>query len=847
MAQWEAVPLNDLSGKGPQWTERTGPGGISRDSSRSLLRGLTPFSNHDARTMKDRFFDFWKGWRTGIAFCIVISSVVLVLNVVLATLAQLNKTRNFAGVVVQDGLSTFHEGSCETTKNISFVTHLFINILSTILLQCSNHCMQILASPTRDEIDAAHRKQKWLRIGVPNFQNLAHVDWKRTVLCIMLAVTSLPLHLLWNSSVVQTVSSNDFFVGGVTANFADGINATATSAQFIDGWFQGDPQDFDDVWFDAMRGDDITHLTASDCITAYGVPMVQKYRNVALVFDVENTTNSLLFAGTHLTGADEHGKNGTVGLGDSWVCGLPSPFSTTCEVSSLVERNGSYWTPLSAASDWKTLASNPYVQDVARSNTSVTGCLAQTVDSKCRIGTTPAILYVVAAANAMKVFCFLCTWFLTSHRPRRAGEELIVTNGDLIASYLREPDRSFAGRCLASARLVRDSSKKRSHDNIEVEFWDFGQSMPLQWLGGQSQRQRKTTGDTQSSRYSPLSLFKSKRDSPTTKTVNTAPRWHTGPSGVTWLTYILPSGLCIVALIALFFAYGLDDYLFLDFGQSSTQATVSIGEGSGPGQSLGVLRSTLLANAPQLAATYVFVACNSVLTSMLAHYEISSYAIRRRGLRVSFPKRKTAQRGMYFLQAPWKIAIPLMITSTVLHWCLSQSLFVLRVAVHNPNGDEDLSRLISTVGYSAGPILASLGLLAFFIIGVCALSWFKKYNGAEHMPLIANCSAALAAATCPPLYRLRAQGFGEPGEDPGKRPTDRNSGMAIGLNIDTAYSSQLSIMQEPGMGVASCISEQSLMWGELFTADGKTVNDDVGHAGFSPGPVEPIKVGNLYA
>ncbi|ETS81121.1 hypothetical protein PFICI_06123 [Pestalotiopsis fici W106-1] len=847
MPQWEPVPLTDIPGGGSQWIEEPGTGRVARGSNRSWLQKLAIFSKHRAKTSKDRFIDYWKGWRTGIAFCITVSSAVLALNLVLATIAQLNKTRNLAGIVVEDGLSTFHEGSCQTTKTISLVTHLIINILSTLLLGCSNYCMQILASPTRDEIDAAHSKRQWLRIGVPNFQNLAHVDWRRSVLCVLLAVTSLPLHLLWNSAIVQTVSSNDFYVGGVTSNFDSGINATVDGPLFIEGWYTGDHQNFSDVWLKAMSGPNVTRLTASDCITEYGTPMLQKYSNVALVFNLENKTNTLLFAGIHTTGADEHGDNGTIGVGDTWVCGFPSPFSTVCEISSLAENNGSYWTPLSAASGWRTLESNQYLADIASSNTSVTGCLAETVDRPCRIGTTPAILYVVAAANAIKVFCFLCTWVLTSHQPRRAGEERIVTNGDLIASYLRQPDTRFAGRCLASARLVRKGGRQQGHDMTEAGFWDFGTEMPLQWLGGQSQRQNKTVGESSPSRLPSLPFFRRKQSHRGKRAVEKAPRWHTGPSGVTWLTYMLPSGLSIIALIALFFAFGLDGYLFLDFGQASTQATISVGKGSGPGESLGVVRSTLIANVPQVAVTYVYVACNSVLTSMLAHHEISSYAVRDRGLRVSFPRRHTAQRGTYFLQLPWKFAIPLMTISTVLHWCLSQSLFVLRVSVYKPDGLEDLDNLISTVGYSSGPILASLGILALFLLGVCALGWFKRYEGANYMPLVANCSASLAAATCPPLRQAGSPDIETSHERQAGKSNDPGLYSNMRYNVETAYDSQFSIGHDSNSRAERCLAEEKLFWGEFSVHDGKATDDEVSHAGFSAGEVGRIQIGHLYA
>ncbi|KAK6085055.1 hypothetical protein SCUP515_00873 [Seiridium cupressi] len=791
MSRWESVPLADPSGR--SWDERPGPD-ISNRGPTLSMRKWKSSSFSRVNTLKYQLLDHWRGWRTGIAFCIVLSTGVLALNVVLATISHFNETRSLSGLPVKDGLSTLYQGDCETTKTISLITHFIINILSTILLGASNYCMQILASPTRDEIDAAHSRQRWLRIGVPNFQNLTHVDWKRAVLCVLLGFSSLPLHLLWNSAVVQTVSSNDFFVGGVTTDFLAGANATAESPQLVRDWFQGDPGDFN----------------TSECINAYGTPMVQTYSNVAIVFNVENSTNSLLFAGTHLTGADEDEVRGTTGLGDNWVCGLPAPSSPTCGYSNLAKHNASYWTPLSWAADWKNLSSNS----------------TRSPDP---------------TSNALKVFCFISTWVLISHRPRHEGEERIVTNGDLIASYLRRPDMRFAGRCLASARLIRNPNMSKNHGDSAVGFWDLDTPLVLPWLGGQNQRQHKTTAEAKAQAEVQIqeqvaSTFRCGKQRSRTRTKKTAPRWHTGPSGMTWLTYVLPSTLCIIVLLILYFNFGLQNDLFLGFGQPSTQTTVSLGPGSGPGKSLGVIKSTLIANAPQLIASYIYVACNSVLTTMLAHHEVSSYAVRKRGLRVSFPKRNTAQRATYFLQVPWKIALPLMTTSTVLHWCMSQSLFLLRVAVHSPQGEEDTTKLISTVGYSSSPILASLAILAAFVAGVCALSWFKRYEGAERMPLVASCSASLAAATCPGLPCPELQAVDGKGGDRVERPMGLTLARYL-YDEDTAYSPPFLGFQELSVGFEVAVAEQPLTWGAILSRNDTLTEDQVGHAMFSAGTV----------
>jgi hypothetical protein len=87
-------------------------------------------------------------------------------------------------------------GDCTTTPIINTTLHVVINVLSSTLLAISNLCMQLLASPTRTEVDNAHRKSKpiYLDIGIPSYNNLWHIHPMRRIAWCMLGLSSLPLH-----------------------------------------------------------------------------------------------------------------------------------------------------------------------------------------------------------------------------------------------------------------------------------------------------------------------------------------------------------------------------------------------------------------------------------------------------------------------------------------------------------------------------------------------------------------------------------------------------------------------------------------------------------------------------
>lgn len=120
----------------------------------------------------------WKarftGWRGGFLAAIVATALVLVVNVILAITAAVRWGS-------KDGVAIPYTGDCSTAARSTTVAHLFINILSSLLLGASNYCMQRLVAPTRTEVDKAHARKKWLDIGVPSVRNLSRssvAEWR---------------------------------------------------------------------------------------------------------------------------------------------------------------------------------------------------------------------------------------------------------------------------------------------------------------------------------------------------------------------------------------------------------------------------------------------------------------------------------------------------------------------------------------------------------------------------------------------------------------------------------------------------------------------------------------------
>ena len=135
----------------------------------------------------------WLTWRskrqTVLYGCSVFACLVLLANVG-ATVYFKIKWRTTGG------LGTIYRGDCSRSHRLNSNLHIIINVLSTTLLAASNLCMQLLAAPTRREIDKAHGHYVWLDIGVPSLRNLKHISIKRRVVILLLATSSIPLHFL---------------------------------------------------------------------------------------------------------------------------------------------------------------------------------------------------------------------------------------------------------------------------------------------------------------------------------------------------------------------------------------------------------------------------------------------------------------------------------------------------------------------------------------------------------------------------------------------------------------------------------------------------------------------------
>ena len=158
-----------------------------------------------------------------------------------------------------------------------------------------------------------------------------------------------------------------------------------------------------------------------------------------------------------------------------------------------------------------------------------------------------------------------------------------------------------------------------------------------------------------------------------------------------------------------------------------------------------LLLDVLISNSPHLILSFLYLTYNGLFTSMLLAKEWSDFAKCRKNLRITSPKGQ--QRSTYWLQLPYRYSIPLLAASSLLHWLVSQSIFLARVTVLDSTGVEDTTESFSTCGYSSIAIIFVIGFASILLL-IANAHGFRRYPSG--MPLAANSSAAISSACHPP-------------------------------------------------------------------------------------------------
>lgn len=147
-------------------------------------------------------------WVQGVRICFYGATSVLTLNIIFTITACAIAFGKFRQPFSTS--ATLSTGDCTSIKNTTIGLHLVINVLSTLLLASGNYCMQGLVAPDRKSVDKMHAQRNWLDIGTTSIRNLKTATWQRRILWSILLLTSVPIHLLYNSAIFSSLDVNEY-------------------------------------------------------------------------------------------------------------------------------------------------------------------------------------------------------------------------------------------------------------------------------------------------------------------------------------------------------------------------------------------------------------------------------------------------------------------------------------------------------------------------------------------------------------------------------------------------------------------------------------------------------------
>ncbi|KAL4893339.1 hypothetical protein BDV59DRAFT_178049 [Aspergillus ambiguus] len=711
-------------------------------------------------------------WTKGVLICAWFVSAVLAVNIILSIVSAIlattkYNTRSFAKVPI-------YQGSCSVAKNTATGIHLLINILSTIMLGASNYAMQCLVAPSRLEVDEAHKNHKWLKIGTPDVPTLIFsVRGRRRFLGCLLLITSLPIHLIYNSTVYYSMRPNEYPVVMASGNTPLDQLYPSHHEDDFEKCFKPNINMSLPEFHSAMMEKRYQILSKQECVDTFAQDFVFGQQAVVLV------TNATLSA--HETPLIFVGQGNMIDFASTdktnfpWMC--PSFVCSRKEVQqkymanwmlsgsrwALPELNVSvptahgfeniWWAPSTEDSGklYGLLEQNPSAQELQRelndaslwlnstwaqnvrvhaidstcaedkysnqwgnsdmqfSNTKypIDHCLALPARERCQVIFSPIFSLVVICCNAIKLLCIILT-------ARDSRDELLLTVGDAIASFLTRPDPATDGVGLLSWDLVENG---------------------LQGWAKENSKQRKAI---------PVNQEEACQFLPRRKRLFHAVSYRRCISTLCLCVFILAS-----AGVALYFAivaytenYGAGSIWESGFGEPSSATVLG---GTGDANDAGnVFSMILLANTPQVVVSAAYFLYNALLTSMLIASEYNRYATRKKPLRVSWPS--GVQRSTYYLTIPYRYGMPLLAASALLHWLVSQSFFYVEIVPLGIHGSPTRVQYV-TCGFSPTAIILAMILGSLLVLGAVLLGLRRLQSP---MPLAAHCSAAISAACHPP-------------------------------------------------------------------------------------------------
>ncbi|ETS83061.1 hypothetical protein PFICI_04937 [Pestalotiopsis fici W106-1] len=652
------------------------------------------------------------GWRRAalVNTTIMGVSTLILISFLIAALAQ---ARGIYKTVM------FYSGACGSSgaSRANLALHLLLNIFSTAIFASSNFFMQVLNAPSRDEVVEAHSRGSWLDIGIPSLRNAVRVSRFKTLSWAVFFLSSIPLHLFFNSVIFQTDRrESSYQLTIATEGFVNGgpyrvpgtslvIPDSDSSDTYLgsDAYLEPKSPVSANISSVAAEGSTWNQISAAKCRNEYEqCHGLQKYRNVVIVIDQPDgwtTTYPTNYSTSYISADFFKETNGSINsLWYSAQCVMEATFQsvgfTEAPQCDNACQNRLQATADSSEETWKIdfqFDDSQFVQSQFVP-LPVSYCLAESIQPGCKIGLSVMLLLAITLCTTIKFVQCLVVLKGLDYR------QSLVTLGDAVTAFIREPDPHTVGQCTLSRTGVRRSQRTLAPG-------------PRRW----HQRPRR------------MGSAVSKR---------------------TWIcTYVIYIVCLFPVCFCLWIAGSFAGILTGTVGQSDSNFLIRSRLTS------GFLSATLLVNSPQLILSFCYLSYNTLFTRMQMAREWAMYSMRYKGLRVTEPT--GSQFATYRLQLPYKYSIPLITGSVLLHWMMSNTFYVVVFEGDYFKGEEfqeenagilDDSLGADTqvsFGYSPISILAFIIIFLVITLAPCILGVFRLPG---YMRSVGSNSWAISAA-----------------------------------------------------------------------------------------------------
>ncbi|KAI1461751.1 hypothetical protein F4805DRAFT_243841 [Annulohypoxylon moriforme] len=643
--------------------------------------------------MKSKIFRNFtqKGWRrTGfINVILAFTCGVALLTCLVMSLKRPGSSLNTSTII--------YEGPCSNASRLNIALHLLLNLLATGVLASSNFFMQVVASPSREEIDKAHIFLLSLDIGVLSTKNLQHISYFKIVSWLVLVISSLPIHLFLNSSVFETgyqepnwhltiaaeefTQGGDFFPPGASLAPAGSSNPaceydhrtedyyTYTDSYGIRhpiiGYGEVVPLESyanktsparQNITKTAAVGSSWTKLNAGECRSEYAFCKSRnEYRDVVIV--VESGAND------PKGWEREEVFNLTHNISLIWDTYVPRSeinslwYSTQCTTTRSIgawmsgtcrQSCGGVlgYIDIDSISSYANVAAPPnwtfaFQTDPTKANPVLGDNFGyndkfSNLTVKYCWAEPNLVDCKVGISNTLLMIVIICIFTKVSQCSViiwRLPRSSLVTLGDAMESFINKPDSATTGLG------TLDISDRPRLEAQPRHYWS------------------PEDDDILSPMIQPRQWLPKNR-----RLLSTIPR-------IVWAhTY----GLLLVSLtiltIFLVSSYKSNNFSFQgSFGRSDDILISQLGD-------TGYLSELLITNVPQILLSLCYFSYNGFFTRLLVEQEWNSYSQRFQPLRVSYPIGR--QISTYRLQLPYKYSIPLLSISVLCHWLLSNAFFL---------------------------------------------------------------------------------------------------------------------------------------------------------------------------